>query len=303
MGAIKNPLAREADFRQTTAMLKENSPISAQGHAASLAALHAEKPLRVWSLIVTIFGDLVMDEGRLADPPTMWVAPLLELLELLGIDGALARTNLSRLVANGTLTRSKAGRNSFYRLSDASRREFTQAANRIYGRELLPPATSLILAVIDQCKDRNRARALLQEGGFAMIGPTAGIVPRLAGNMRLPPGAIHAVAAPSDSVREAAAQAWALPALNKAYVKFLQDFNRLRSEAIESPAAAATARIVMVHQFRRLALRDPGLAPDFLPRQWHGAEARGLFDDISHRLAPFLRQWLDEAGFYRQPAA
>ena len=95
-------------------------PERSAGDNPFLDALHADKPLRVWSLIVTIFGDVVMRQGRDRAPGPIWIGPLLLLLERLGVDSGLARTSLSRLVANGVLERDKAGRNTFYRLTPAS---------------------------------------------------------------------------------------------------------------------------------------------------------------------------------------
>jgi phenylacetic acid degradation operon negative regulatory protein len=86
-----------------------------------LDALHADKPLRVWSLIVTIFGDIVMRRGRDADPAPIWTGHLLDLLQCLGVDAGLVRTSLSRLVANGVLVRERAGGTRFTSLAAAVR--------------------------------------------------------------------------------------------------------------------------------------------------------------------------------------
>lgn len=275
--------------------------LPADGHAAALAVLHAEKPLRVWSLIVTIFGDLVMDQGRVAEPPAMWVAPLLNLLELLGIDGALARTNLSRLVANGTLVRTKSGRNTFYRPSETSRREFLAAADRIYGRRQPALSSSLTLAVIDRCKDRRKARTALEKSGFTMIAPTVALGPEAASADRVPVGTILSTAHPSPSLSEAANVAWSLSGLNQAYQNFIKDFNGLAQAEI-APVAAVATRIVAVHQFRRLILREPPLAAGLLPLPWHGEEARALFDTICTRTNITVQQWISDTSFYGQPS-
>lgn len=269
----------------------------------ALTALHAEKPLRVWSLIVTVFGDLIMERGMKADPPTMWIAPLLDLLELLGIDGALARTNFSRLVANGTLLRTKSSRNTFYRLSDSSRAQFMTAAQRIYGRDGAAPATHLTLTVIDRCKDRGKARAALLEAGFTMIAPTVGLAPRTIAPESLPPETIITAAIPSIALRQAAAEAWHIEELSQAYHRFIRNYASLDSAVSLSPSEAVSARIAMVHQYRRLVLRDPHLTPELLPQGWAGQEARALFTRACQKLDAGSARWLEDTGFYRQPDA
>lgn len=275
--------------------------LPADGHAAALAVLHAEKPLRIWSLIVTIFGDLVMDQGRVAEPPAMWVAPLLNLLELLGIDGALARTNFSRLVANGTLARTKSGRNTFYRPSETSRREFLAAADRIYGRRQPALSPRLTLAVIDRCKDRSKARTALEKAGFTMIAPTVALGPESATAGPIPAGAILSMAHPSPALSAAADDAWNLSGLNAAYRKFINNFSNL-SQAELVPVAAVATRIIAVHQFRRLILREPPLAAGLLPSPWHGEEARALFEAICRRTNSAVQQWINDTSFYGQPS-
>ncbi|MGL5734303.1 MAG: PaaX family transcriptional regulator C-terminal domain-containing protein, partial [Beijerinckiaceae bacterium] len=246
------------------------------GHAPSLTALHAEKPLRVWSLIVTIFGDVVMERGTKAHPPAIWTAPLLELLELLGIDAALARTNLSRLVANGTLERSKSGRNTFYKLSAMSRAEFTKAAPLIYGAP--PQASGLHVALLDRCPQRSKARESLVRQGFVMAGPALAFAPGRGAPPVIPTGVL--LAQPYTLTEEwcaAIAELWKLPALDAAAKRFVKDFQTLQAGAALSPAQAITARIALVHQFRRLALRDPGLPVAALPDPWTMTAARLLF--------------------------
>ena len=63
-----------------------------------------------------------------------------------------------------------------------------------------------------------------------------------------------------------------------------------------SPADAILARILLIHQYRRVLLRDPLLPPQLLPDNWPAAEARAICGRIYRALLPPSEQWLDQHG-------
>lgn len=261
--------------------------------------LHAETPLRVWSLIVTIFGDAVMNRGTIAAPEPIWIAELMALLDLLGIEAGIARTNLSRLVANGTLERDKAGRNTFYRLSPASRADFAEASKRIYAQTPAKPTGLFQLVTIDRCDNRAVARERLESLGFRFLASTVALRPEHAGKDEpaMPPGAIFARAACSPAVTEAARDIWQIDDLNAGYQRFDAAFGRLCAGPAPEPAEAMALRTIAVHLYRRLVLRDPLLPAGALPTDWAGARARALFAALNERLYPASEHWLEAHGY------
>ena len=58
-------------------------------------------------------------------------------------------------------------------------------------------------------------------------------------------------------------------------------------------ADAFTARILLIHHYRRVVLRDPLLPTALLPRDWPGRAARTLCGEIYRGLLPASEQWLD----------
>jgi hypothetical protein len=58
-------------------------------------------------------------------------------------------------------------------------------------------------------------------------------------------------------------------------------------------ADAFTARILLIHHYRRVVLRDPLLPAPLLPRDWPGRAARQLCGEIYRGLLPASEQWLD----------
>lgn len=261
--------------------------------------LRAETPLRVWSLIVTIFGDAVMNRGTNPAPAPIWIAGLMDLLDLLGVEAGLARTNLSRLVANGTLLRDKSGRNTFYRLSAASAADFARASGVIYGTLKRAPTGRFHLVAIDRCADRAGARKALEAAGFRFIGASVAVLPEHDGLAAppLPPGVILAEALSSDALGKAAQDAWQIEALAAGYRRFCPAFAAVTGATPLPPEAAVAWRIVAVHLFRRLALRDPLLPEVVLPVGWSGDVARAVFDRVMAQLSEPSEVWLRQHGY------
>ena len=262
-----------------------------------LEALHADKPLRVWSLIVTIFGDVVMRQGRDVAPGPIWTGHLLDLLERLGVEGGLVRTSLSRLVSSGVLDRDKAGRNTFYRLAPSSAAAFAEAAESIYCRRKRHASGHFHLAVLDRAEDRGEARQRLEAQGFRFLSSNVGLKPDHQGGRApdLPAGVIIARASAQDEVKAAARHLWRIDDLQRSYRESLALLGSL--DEAGDPDAAILARIILVHRMRRIILRDPVLPASALPPDWAGDAARALFAQQLARLEGPSEAWLAMRGF------
>ncbi|MFD2816396.1 PaaX family transcriptional regulator C-terminal domain-containing protein [Paracoccus aerius] len=53
-----------------------------------------------------------------------------------------------------------------------------------------------------------------------------------------------------------------------------------------SPEDALIARLLLVHLYRGVLLRDPGLPAEALPADWPGHAAQALFSDLYPALSP-----------------
>ena len=89
--------------------------------------LGQERP-RVWSFIVTIFGDLAREDSRYISSRT-----LNRLTAQIGVKPEATRVALHRLRKEDWLESAKFGRESHYRLTDNGRALSREAAPRIYG--------------------------------------------------------------------------------------------------------------------------------------------------------------------------
>jgi phenylacetic acid degradation operon negative regulatory protein len=270
----------------------------------AVAALHAETPLRVGSLVVTAFGDIVMREGTDAAPQPLWSGPLTDLMALVGVGAGPLRTSLSRLAAAGTLLRGREGRNTFYWIADDSRRAFAQAARTIYGYDTISPTGFCHLALLDRVDRRSRARESLSNAGWRFLGPSTALLPEHLGTAPppLPDGAIQGKAPFAGALAEVAADVFGLASLDAGYRRFLECFASLATEPPANPAKAVALRLLLVHQFRRLALKDPLLPSQALPSDWRGGAARIAFDAARAGLHAPSETWLAANGFRRAKA-
>src|SRR6185437_4171499 len=106
------------------------------------------------------------------------------------------------------------------------------------------------------------------------------------------------VSAEYESGRRLLSESWPLQRTADAYLKFMKTFEPLRAwisrrEAL-SDADAFTARVLLIHHYRRVVLRDPLLPISLLPEDWPGRAARELCGEIYRGLLSLSEQWLDQ---------
>ena len=226
--------------------------------------------LRAGSFIVTIYGDVVEPRGG-----RLWMGALIEICARVGISESLVRTAVSRLVAAGQLEGERAGRRSFYGLTERARREFLAAAQIIF-QPPPRPGWSLLWLPPELGDD---AGSGLEKAGFARLAPRWYL-----GSGEAPvTGALvfSANAQSGAALRAMAASHWDLAAEGLAYRDCLNRFGSIDQQFNAgqrlSPDEALLLRLLLVHQFRQAALRDPGLPPEALPNGWPGGPARQLF--------------------------
>jgi phenylacetic acid degradation operon negative regulatory protein len=250
------------------------------------------EPSRTGSIAITMFGDAIVPRGG-----SVALGTLLEFFAAIHVDSTVVRTAMSRLTADGWFEREKVGRNSFYRLVQRERLTFDIATRHIYG----PPASDWTgrfeLLLIANGGDRDVAREALKNAGFGSPLPGVWVAPSGAPIPEEASGAIRLeVSAEDDSGRRLLSESWPLERTADAYRKFMKSFEPLRNWVARgrlSEAEAFIARILLIHQYRRVVLRDPLLPDALLPLQWPGRAARGLCADIYRGVLPLSEQWLD----------
>ena len=249
--------------------------------------------MRAWSLIITLYGDAIVPRGG-----GLWLGSLSDIMALFRIDAGHVRTAMSRLTADGWLEREKIGRNSYYRLTRREEGSFIAATQRIYFAHVPAFDGRLRLALLGPgVDDRSAARPALERAGFAALTPTT-YVAFADPSPPLPEteGLFLVHADPADDMHALAAAAWKLAPLASAYRAFIERFTPL--DKALSPgkpllgADALIARVLLIHEFRRVVLRDPGLPAALLPPDWPGAAARALTARIYRRLVTWSEAFL-----------
>ncbi|MCV0397501.1 MAG: phenylacetic acid degradation protein [Rhizobiaceae bacterium] len=265
---------------------------------ALIDLLHSRGRLRVWSLVVTVFGDAIVPRGG-----RVGLGVLQDVLGRLRIESGAVRTAMSRLARDGWVTRERDGRNAYYRLADQGRHAFDQATRKIYAPG--PPAwngkwTVVLLPATGAPDSRSVAAEQLAGAGFVAVGDAAWVRPDTEGAVEpvLPPQAfvMRGRAAPAGSI----GWMWDLDELTRDYRGLIGDLSPLAKELCSGarldPLSALAARVLVNHMWRRIVLRDPELPETLLPEDWLGERARAVVRSIYRALAPASEAWLDEAG-------
>ena len=236
--------------------------------AAKLSELALSQPIRAGSFIVTVFGDVIAPRGG-----EVWIGNLIECCAPFGISETLIRTAVSRLVSAQQLIGLRKGRRSFYRLTEAARLEYRQAADIIYG-QLDEPAWRMLLFA------NGGAHAQIEETGLhgyvalsdlCAIGPARGPVPDQALALTGP------VQGARQNLQAFSRATWNLDALEQEYEGFLALVAQIDSMDLSAPPDALQARVLLVHAFRQIVLRDPRLPGAALPSDWAGRRAHARF--------------------------
>ena len=229
-----------------------------------------ELRLNAAAFIVTIYGDVVVPRGGV-----LWTGTLIELCAQVGISESLVRTAVSRLVAAEQLAGERIGRRSFYRLRPGAGKPSMVAPDLLSAPDR-PARGWQTLHHPDPGPEDARRQRMGHMGGPVFIRPDRG--------QPLPPGAM-VFHAETVTTAEPLAGFWDLSALREGYDRFMALYGEVRPEALTDTQSLIT-RLLLVHAYRMVLLRDPRLPPEHLPSDWNGAEARALFRRLYLALTP-----------------
>jgi phenylacetic acid degradation operon negative regulatory protein len=285
-----------------------NEPIDAP-LGALLRRFRRQRPLRSGSLLITILGDAIAPRGGRVS-----LGSLINLAAPFGLPERLVRTSVARLAQDGWLAARRSGRTSEYALTALGRRRFAAATRRIYGDR--PHAwnrrwTIVLLTAAAGGLERERAREQLRWLGFGQFAadvfghPThagAEVRARLAeAGMREPVTLLEARNDQPHTDRRLVRAGWDLAELTRAYQHFVRSFAplaaALEARGTVTPEVAFVARTLLIHEYRRIHLRDPLLPDVLLPATWVGGAAyelcrrlyRSLFNPAERHLTDNAR--------------
>jgi phenylacetic acid degradation operon negative regulatory protein len=229
------------------------------------------------------------------------------------------RTSVFRLVKEEWLQTETHGRRANYQLTAVGRRRFEDASRHIYAASApeWDHRWRLVSTVGDvDARTREALRRSMAWQGFGELAAglyvhpsadlalcldalksdgLAAVLPQLMPLLATNPG-VAIAATDADVVRKA----WDMDVLAQGYTGFLAQYQpvlaelRARRSSRLDGQSAFLARTLMVHDFRRLLLRDPELPAVLLPKLWPGQRARDLCGDLYRRLLSASEDYLDQ---------
>ena len=274
---------------------KKVQPGASRGPAPALAPeiealvrhFRRQRPLRGGSLIISIFGDSIAPRGG-----SISLASLIALAQPFGLTERLVRTSVARLAKDGWLEAEKRGRLSFYRLARPGRARFEEATRRIYSENPRDwhGRWTLVLLPKGSSTRRERLREEMLWLGFGQLAPGVLVHPehepeearRQLRELAIPGRAtvLQAVTGDESEDRRIAAASWDLSELSRGYRRFVELFRPVQRSLAdgERPSAlsAFIVRTLLIHEYRKIHLRDPLLPASLLPADWVGTEAYEL---------------------------
>jgi phenylacetic acid degradation operon negative regulatory protein len=267
--------------------------------AALLASFERRRPMRAGSLIVTIYGDSIVPRGG-----SLWLGSLLDMMAGFGVEPGVVRTAVSRLVTDGWFERTRIGRHSYYCLADKVAAEFAAATARIYrvGESAWDGEIEISIIAIAETAQRSVMRDAMLRRGYGQAAVNVMLRPRTSadGEAATAPDTIRLSARLVDGAeaRRLAAVCWQLDEVDLAYLEFLKSFEPVAAELGDglrlTDAQAFQLRTLLVHDWRRIVLRDPLLPRAMLPGDWPGTRAQKLTADIYRRTLARSERWLDK---------
>lgn len=235
--------------------------------ASQITALHNQGRLRVWSMVITVFGDLVQHRGG-----QISTAQLSTILGRVGVEKGAVRTALSRLGRDGWVTSERQGRTSLYRLSAQGLARFAPATTRIYAPPRDGPVTRWAIAL--KIGASARQEVTLTPADETREGADCLVV-----------GDLTAI---SDAYRASLLSEDHRAALGA----LADDIAALDANRVATPLDGAAARVLLIHRWRRIVLRFPEVPSDLMPRDAPLQDPRRLVAQAYSALSASAEAWM-----------
>lgn len=241
-----------------------------------LAALRTLGGRRVWSLMISLFGDLAQAEGEAIEGPV-----LSSIMEPLDVKPEAVRVALHRLRNDGWITSTKSGRISSHALSAKGRAESIAASPRIYAKPGGMPGNWQVVLTEDA--------HIGAEAGFTTIAPRIHVG---AAALETPEGALALQGNTVPDWLRSQAEPTHLRGEYRALQRTLAALHDALPTATTLPTEEIAAlRCLIVHNWRRLVLKHPALPAALISPDWPGQQCHVL---VSALLAQFPRPSLGQ---------
>ncbi len=268
--------------------------------AALLADEHLEASARV--MLTTVFGDALRPRRARAG-----VQQLSAIMDPLGVNDRAVRTALHRLSTDGLVAAEREGRQSFYAVAPEADATFEQGEARIYGASAPDWDGEWTVVIADEPNSDSRTALgrALGWAGYRQLHSSVWLSPTADPTVAIDEAA--RLNAPLAAVTRGPLRdgSWATGRrgrdlldphgdLEALYLRHLRAFDGGEMWGDLDPATALSIRVLLITNWRRLALRTPAVPTALIPDDWPGADARALTIATYNALLGSSESRLDE---------
>ncbi|PHQ71844.1 MAG: hypothetical protein COB93_02170 [Sneathiella sp.] len=215
--------------------------------------------LKVWSVLVTILGDLAPRAGMYIPGPA-----LAALTGRIGIKPQALRVAIHRLRKEGWIEGTKIGRVSHYALSEMGRLETERVEPEVYGSVAPERKQPYLLVIPPRSTDKMPPNAIKLSRDLYLsdhIPPSIDGLLTISGENRQWPDWVQEAVLPPQLAEQ-----------HEALTKLLSADHE--DPADLEPFDRIALRILILHNWRRLVLRRSPLAPLFWDKEWIGTQCQ-----------------------------
>lgn len=263
-------------------------------------AVDHHKKLRVWSLIITFFGDAVMARGGVVSAQTIQAV-----FEKLSVNDNAIRTALSRLAADGWIVTERRGRNAFYQLAPSGYEPFQKASAKIYASTATHSSTSEKLYVALLPPDKEVQALWLNHPQSTLVTPRCVLFTGPLDELKMLSDQTNALILDQTvgDIPDWLSQILLPTDLAADMRSLMSNFANLTGLDDLPPIDALSQRLLLIHEWRRICLRIPDIPTALFPANWKEAECRTLVGTLYRQLFETSERWLDDnIGPLKPPA-
>ena len=253
------------------------------------------------AVVITFLCDVLRPRGE-----SVFLADLISLLAPVGVSERVLRTAVFRMSRDGWLDTQRVGRQAVYRVTSEGWRLIEPGCRQFYAAPAAEWDGQWTLIMFDNhvitTEQKRVAARMLAWRGFGAVsgnvfahpGIDIALTRQILAETGLASAAISLRAetqdiAESASLRDMVASTWDLQSLQQEYLQKLVLFEPLLSVDLAAectPDLAFALRMVLMHGFKQVVLRDPGLPARLLPANWAGHRARDVIRQLYWQLVP-----------------
>ena len=241
-----------------------------------------------------MFGDVISQHGD-----WIWLGSLIESLAPFGYSERLVRTSVFRLVEDDWLQVKKVGRKSYYTLTSLATNHNKKAARRIYAESITTINREWLLVIpsfVTEPKSTQFKKQLTWLG-FSTITTSLFAHPSIEREsldetireLELEDKVIVFSSRTIDKhsskvLKRLVFEKWDLQSLQLKYDSFIDSYQsiyqRLNTGQTISHQQSYLIRILLIHEYRRILLKDHELSTNMLPDDWSGFVANQLVKNL-----------------------